>query len=186
MAAYNNKVERNVQKINTWNGEDVYDILDAVDVIEANAKANIFEVMTIDDLRRTESPWDAFKNVVLAVDTQGNVLLSDLTVMSVDEMDKKAARINMGLASFDQMLDALRADEIELRSNISLARDKMTKSGRSRSAAVDRYEAVLAKNREYQVMLKNAMKTVEDKYAPTTSSEATEAPVIKKTTKKTE
>lgn len=96
------KIERNISKIQSWNGNDIMDIVDSLDVIRANGGS-----YDLGKNVKTDTIVDAVKDVegIYAVDVNGNILFIDETVGTVEKIVKRKKREEMGLAPMDDLLD---------------------------------------------------------------------------------
>lgn len=96
------KIERNISKIQSWNGNDIMDIVDSLDVIRANGGS-----YDLGKNVKTDTIVDAVKDVegIYAVDVNGNILFIDETVGTVEKIVERKKREEMGLAPMDDLLD---------------------------------------------------------------------------------
>jgi hypothetical protein len=96
------KIERNISKIQSWNGNDIMDIVDSLDVIRANGGS-----YDLGKNVKTDTIVDVVKDVegIYAVDVNGNILFIDETVGTVSGIVKRKKREEMGLAPMDDLLD---------------------------------------------------------------------------------
>lgn len=96
------KIERNISKIQSWNGNDIMDIVDSLDVIRANGGS-----YDLGKNVKTDTIVDAVKDVegIYAVDVNGNILFIDEKIGSVEGIVERKKREEMGLAPMDDLLD---------------------------------------------------------------------------------
>lgn len=96
------KIERNISKIQSWNGNDIMDIVDSLDVIRANGGS-----YDLGKNVKTDTIVDVVKDVegIYAVDVNGNILFIDETVGTVSGIVERKKREEMGLAPVDDLLD---------------------------------------------------------------------------------
>lgn len=96
------KIERNISKIQSWNGNDIMDIVDSLDVIRANGGS-----YDLGKNVKTDTIVDVVKDVegIYAVDVNGNILFIDETVGTVSGIVKRKKREEMGLAPMDDLLN---------------------------------------------------------------------------------
>jgi hypothetical protein len=96
------KIERNISKIQSWNGNDIMDIVDSLDVIRANGGS-----YDLGKNVKTDTIVDVVKDVegIYAVDVNGNILFIDETVGTVSGIVERKKREEMGLAPMDDLLD---------------------------------------------------------------------------------
>lgn len=96
------KIERNISKIQEWNGEDVMDIVDSLDVIRANGgEYNLGKNPKTDTIPDEIAGIDG----IYAVDKEGNILFIDEKIGTVSGIVERKKREEMGLAPIDDLLD---------------------------------------------------------------------------------
>ena len=135
------KVLRNIEKIQNWNGDDINDIVDAVDVIKANGG-------DYDLAKNPKTIPDAFEDVsevenIYAIDADGNILYTDMSVGTVQAIRERRHREEIGLAPVDDLLDFLNGMQKDYNTMLSDELDRIGRRGNKTSARSQTYDEVV-------------------------------------------
>jgi len=136
-----NKVLRNIEKIQNWNGDDINDIVDAVDVIKANGG-------DYDLAKNPKTIPDAFEDVsevenIYAIDADGNILYTDMSAGTVQAIRERRHREEIGLAPVDDLLDFLNGMQKDYNTMLSDELDRIGRRGNKTSARSQTYDEVV-------------------------------------------
>jgi len=134
------RIERNLAKIDAWNGEDINDIIDAIDVLRAYGVA--FEYNNPKDIPTEYNDMVAVSDVY-AIDSTGNILYTNGSIGSVEKIRQRANREEKGYALFDDLKDRIDVMKENYAQWMKDEKDKMDEKGRSRSTTYARYTEAL-------------------------------------------
>jgi len=135
------EVLRNIEKIQNWNGDDINDIVDAVDVIKANGG-------DYDLAKNPKTIPDAFEDVsevenIYAIDAEGNILYTDMSAGTVQAIRERRHREEIGLAPVDDLLDFLNGMQKDYNTMLSDELDRIGRRGNKTSARSQTYDEVV-------------------------------------------
>lgn len=135
------KVERQVEKIENWNGEDINDIVDSLDIIRANGGK-------FDMVENAKALPDAFEDMsdvegIFAIDAEGNILYVDEQVGTVQVIRDRRHREEIGLAPMDDLLDFIKEKQIQYETDLAIENGRLSRRGNKTSANYRAYTEAL-------------------------------------------
>lgn len=137
-------VQRNLNKIQNWNGEDVHDILDAATIIVSKGGSiNLLDfAKDVDADIKAIIPEDRVDSVI-AVDVNGVILYADGSTDSVSELQEKARREQIGLEPLDNHIQFVNRLIVEYTAFEEKEKKQVAIRKRNTSALLKSYSEVL-------------------------------------------
>lgn len=137
-------VQRNLNKIQNWNGEDVHDILDAATIIVSKGGSiNLLDfAKDVDADIKAIIPEDRVDSVI-AVDVNGVILYADGSTDSVSELQEKARREQIGLEPLDNHIQFVNRMIVEYTAFEEKEKKQVAIRKRNTSALLKSYSEVL-------------------------------------------
>lgn len=135
------KIERNVAKIAEWDGQNIEDITDALDVIRANGgKFDLAE-----NVKDLPSEFEDMADVegIFAIDAEGNILYVDEVVGTVQAIRDRRHREEIGLAPLDDLLDTISKMKVSYERDLQAENNRIGRRGNKTSANLRAFSEAL-------------------------------------------
>ena len=127
-----NRITRNIDKIQQWDGESVEDIIDALDVIGALGG----EYDLSKNPKKIPDQFEDISNTdgIYAVDANGRILYMDLTIGNVDDIRVRRHRVEIGLSPLDDLQTFVHSLQNDYDTKLQNENDRLERRGSKTSA----------------------------------------------------